>query len=228
MSRQSFAQLSRTLSSAASRRRLVAVAIGAVALGLAPGAGEAGPSLVDRSLAPDRAAPRRQPRRRPAPERRVRNFTVRSTHVVTEAAEAGCNNPAGPSGGICTTTFGGNGRAKHLGKVTYASSFTSDWSKAVETETEGFCAPVTGLVTLRTKSRNKGRRGLLTLTVKGTVCETMGDGESYPLVLNGSYSIKKGTGTYAGAKGNGRAEGAVHGAGAGSLASAFCKGKIRY
>jgi hypothetical protein len=112
--------------------------------------------------------------------------------------------------------------------VTYRSSFTSDWSQAVDTGAEGFCAPVTGTATLQSNSKRKDKRGSLELELRGTVCETNGDGDSYPLVFEGAYKIVDGTGNYTKAKGNGRADGTVQGAGAGSVATFVAKGKILY
>jgi hypothetical protein len=228
LSRPLFDHLTVDLPAGASRRLLLrsvvtgALGMAAVGLGVREGVAQRA-DAADRDVL-DRSA--RRGRRRPADRPKLRGFNVRSTHLVTEAATAGCNNPAGPSGGICTTTFGGDGNASHLGRVTYASSFTSDWSKAVDTGPEGFCAPVTGTVTLRSTSKHKDKRGSVELQVRGTVCETVGDGDSYPLVLDGVYKIVDGTGKYATAKGNGQVEGSVEGAGAGAPATFVAKGTI--
>lgn len=211
MTRRMLAHLTQTLSQASSRRMLVAGTAGAVALGLNPDPGEG----------------KRSGKRR-APKRRLRNFVASADAVIVTESSPNCNNPVGSSPELCTTTFSGNGNAKHLGKVIYTSSLTTDWSNATNGTPDGFCGPLTGTIKLRTRAKNKKRRGRLTLSVKGTACQTGSDGNSYPLILTGSYSITRGTGAYTGAKGNGRVEGAIDGAGAGEPASAFLKGKIRY
>jgi hypothetical protein len=150
------------------------------------------------------------------------DFHVDSTHEVTRAADQGCNDPNGPSGGVCTTKFGGRAEVSpRIGKVRYKSTFTSDWSQAVE-ENSLFCAPVTGTVKLSKKGRAR-----LVLRIKGNVCES-NPTTGYPLVLDGTYKVTDSRGRYEGASGEGTASGSVAGAGEGSAATFEADGEIKY
>lgn len=155
-----------------------------------------------------------------------RGFTVTSRHEVTEAATTGCNDENGPSGGKCTTRFGGTGNASHLGLVAYESSFTSDWSQVFSNDEGNLCAPVNGVVTL-TREQGKKGKGSVVLTVEGSVCQSNAN-PGYPLLLDGVYEVTGGTGAFKGATGEGTASGSVAGSGAGAVADFEANGKITF
>ncbi len=145
---------------------------------------------------------------------------------VVPSACAGCNDKNGPSGGQCTTRFGGTGNAAHLGSVAYESSITSDWSQVFTNADGNLCAPVTGVGTL-TREQGKKDKGSLVLAVEGTVCQS-NEVTGYPLVLDGTYEVTGGTGVFKGATGEGTASGSVAGAGEGAEANFEAKGTIKY
>jgi hypothetical protein len=159
---------------------------------------------------------------------KTRGFNAEALGTVTLEALAGCNDPNGPQSGICTTGFGGNGSADHLGEMTFTSSLTADWSRFSGSPETGFCAPVEGEATFTATSNSKNGKGSLKLTVEGTVCESDPSAGGYPLLLDGTYVIAGGTGRFLTAESAGDVTGSVEGAGVGAAASFTATGTISY
>jgi hypothetical protein len=171
---------------------------------------------------------------------KTRGFNAEALGTVTSEALAGCNDPNGLQSGICTTGFGGEGSADHLGKITFGSSLTADWSQArlKDIDSDLYCAPIIeGNATLTAVSNSKNPKGSVELKIKDgtdetgnpfvTVCESDPD-VGYPLVLNGVYLIVGGTENFAGATGEVTVSGSMEGAEVEALASFTATGKIVY
>lgn len=122
----------------------------------------------------------------------------------TSLSAAGCQSTQDG----CTVESDGTAISSHIGKGSYVSTLTIDYSRYTLNGQGGYCATASGPSTITAANGDT-----VTLKDKGTVCEVGATGNNVAHTFNGTYSITGGTGRFANATGNGTVTGGDDGAG---------------
>jgi hypothetical protein len=102
--------------------------------------------------------------------------------------------------GKCTFHFTGNVQGRPLANATYEGDILVNFTKAFPNGQGGFCWPFKGDVTIA----NRAGTTSFDEHVSGKVCEVGADMDPTAVTFAGTYKITGGTGSLAGATGNGR------------------------
>ncbi len=134
-----------------------------------------------------------------------RPFTSNGSGTETSLSASECQfTSAG-----CTVQSKGTAISTHLGKGSYTSTLTINWSASVLQRDGGWCAPATGTGMLTAANGDT-----LTQYESGTVCETGPSSLTVPHSFIGSFYDTGGTGRFANASGEGTVTGGDNGYGA--------------